>query len=722
VTDNGPHATAPTTTKTTHAFNSAKGFLESATTVDSTYGTLTRTFTDDGDGNPGTIVAAGSSGLTGSFTDTLSFQDGLVKTVERSGLTTAWKSLDLDLDPDTRVVTASRDPHGLATTLQYDSFGRTTSVTPPGEGVTTACYQNPSGGFPALTIFRKGSTIGAACTFDDGAPPGGGWTQTHEGVQYDGFGRVIREVRRIPTLFASPSNTYFARRETRYDAAGHRVYLSEWTPCPKDVSYSSSDVRNCTKPMPLSGGNPGTGTTWESFDPLGRPRLVTRADGKTTNLLYTDASILHSNSYLRVTVNGVGGTNPITYFRFDPLGRTSSVQEPNVGGSADTTTYAYNVFDRVASAAQTRGTTTQTRSFTFDKLGLLRSQSEPEDGTTTYSFDALGNPTSKSHGGISYTMTYDEAGRLEVAEASGAPTGTTYLMNCWDGTGTPCPDGSANSSGGSIFKGRLTKTVATNYIPTIGPQITHDYQYLTGSGRLGADVTKIGNGDLSSTFTQSWTYTTLGLIDLHNHPRATGTWQVDNSYSSGFPTKVVANGQTIAQNVTFNSSGGIASWKAGNNVITTIMQDSSLLPRPSSIATSGSTGGSFSSGTYTYDGAGNITQIGTGDSFTYDARSRLKTATLAGQPVRSFDYDGFNNLKQNGSLTNRHRFGDEPDHERLGAVRRPREPDNLQWRGDVLRRAGSSNPEDSGEHGLDVSLRLGRGAAGEVSEHERAAS
>jgi hypothetical protein len=82
-----------------------------------------------------------------------------------------------------------------------------------------------------------------------------------------------------------------------------------------------------------------------------------------------------------------------------------------------------------------------------------------------------------------------------------------------------------------------------------------------------------------------------------------------------------------------------------------------MSPRPSSRTPSSCPGcrasrtsGSFGSGAYVYDGAGNITGIGS-DSFTYDARSRLKTATLSGQPQRTFSYDGFNNLTQNGSLT-----------------------------------------------------------------------
>ncbi len=52
-------------------------------------------------------------------------------------------------------------------------------------------------------------------------------------------------------------------------------------------------------------------------------------------------------------------------------------------------------------------------------------------------------------------------------------------------------------------------------------------------------------------------------------------------------------------------------------------------------------------GTYQYDGAGNIKAIGN-DVFVYDAVSRLKSATLAsaGGVGESYDYDAFGNLKK----------------------------------------------------------------------------
>jgi len=78
----------------------------------------------------------------------------------------------------------------------------------------------------------------------------------------------------------------------------------------------------------------------------------------------------------------------------------------------------------------------------------------------------------------------------------------------------------------------------------------------------------------------------------------------------------------------------------GTNVTTTIWQDEqNLLPRPSAISTSGS---APPIGSYTYDGAGNIKQIGN-DTFNYDTLSRLSDATLSGLGSQYYCYDVYGN-------------------------------------------------------------------------------
>jgi RHS repeat-associated protein len=666
VTDTVSSPPVPISVSTTYAFNTTTGFLNSTTTTDGSNGTLTRSFTST-NGNPTAETAAGTSGLSGSFTDSRTFQSGLVTSRQRSSI--AWKSFDVVRDTNGGVITESRDPNysttnsTLKTTYTYDALGRLTTVGVPGESTLRACYLIPTGVYPLFTLVGKG--LASTCPKDDGAPPAGGWTTTAEGYQYDGFGRVIREIRRFPNAFAAPNDTYFARRETRYDAAGHRSYLSEWKGCTKDTAtpFNPTDISSCAIPMPVAAGNPGTGTTWSDFDPFGRPRHIQRADSTTTDILYTDdgvtPNITHSDSLQKITVNGVGGTNPVTKIRQDVLGRVIFVREP----SAETTNYKYNVLDKLAEVTQIRSSTTQTRTFTYDKFAFLRSEKHPEKWdptiapsgapvTTTYGYDALGNVTSKVDGapGATYSFTYDAAGRL-TKESTGT---STYIVSCYDGSATNvnCVDGTANSVGGSYPLGHMTRGIGTNFIPTIATQIIDDFEWSTAAGRLTVHKSAIGNGDLKSATTESWTYTTLGLENTYFHPRSNGSFPVTTSYSTGLPTKVVANSQTVAQSVSYDPAGGLASWSAGNTgtaVVTTISQATSMMPRPSRIQAT--TTPAFDTGTYTYDGDGNITAGGdSGDVFTYDTLSRLSSAKLSGQ-TRAVAYDGFGNLTQNGGLT-----------------------------------------------------------------------
>jgi len=663
-TDAGTGIAAPTSTSTTYSFNTSNGFLNSSSTTDASYGTLAHAFTDDGSGNPGTEVmtASGAGMTTTSFADMRTYANGVLKTTQRSGM--GWKSTDTDLDPNTRLVQTSRDPNvALATTFVYDQLGRVTSIAKPGEGLETMCYLNAAGVYPPFLILRKGSTTALACQKDDGSGP---WTNTMEGFQYDGFGRVIREIRRLPTPLGA-SDIYFSRRERRYDSAGHLVLLSQWTPCPKDAAYAVTNISNCAKPIPTGTFN-GNFTAWSQFDPFGRPGRVLRPDGDPTDVSYADGSVAFSESKTTVTVYRISGSQiAVTVLTRDPLGRTTTVQEPDVAGEANVVTnYKYNALDQLAEVSQpgagTTAGTTQTRTFTYDKLGFLRVEKVPEKWsgslpvTNSYDiYDAIGDIKQKTEGSgttkVISTYTYDSAGRLLQLEA---PAGTKYAVNCYDGA-TTCDGVTGVPSGGTYPKGHRTRSVGYNYIPRNGPQLIQDYTYSdpTGSSRLSAKATAAGNGDLTWSSSQSWTYSPLGLVATRSHPRSTGSLVETMTYSSGLPTKVSAsvNGGAatdIVKSVTYDSAAEIATWQAGNNVTTTITQDGFQFPRPQRIQTTGVVGGNFDTGTIFYDGNGNITQMGS-DLFAYDQRSRLTSATLQGfTPARTYAYDRFGNMTSVG--------------------------------------------------------------------------
>ncbi len=609
---------SPSIIPTSYTFSTSTGFLQQVSVSDGANGTLTRVFAPDSVGNPQTETITGTAGLSGQFTDTRTFQSGLVTSTRRTGI--SWSSFDVTRDPDTGLITQSRDANGLVTLYDYDALGRITSITPPGgELPTKICYLAAVTGNPAFTIAKKSS--GDPCQRDDGIPATG--SGEFNGYQFDGFGRLIREIRRLPNALSTGS--YFSKRETRYDGAGHRAFVSELSPCPIS-SYPGTSISNCAFPVPQASTGL-TGTAWSNFDPFGRAQAVTRADGSTTTVSYADGSVAFSDTLESVAVNNVSGSAATTATRKDVLGRVVSVDEPSISGMRGDTSYRYNALDKLAEVKQPLdAVNSQLRTFNYDAFGFLRSETHPEKGTASYGgYDAMGNALSKTEGSVASTFVYDAAGRLTRQIAAGV----SYLTNCYDGAST-CADGNAGFSGGTYKLGRLTRRYGFNPRSPRQPRVTEDFTYAlaTGAG-LSRKTTVYTNAPHAATpaINETWTYNSLGLVSAYGLPFAGTTPDVTASieYASGVPTRLVsttpAGSQTLVNSSQYNPSAGLASWTAGspNNLTVTIEQEASLMPRPRRISTTG-----FDTGIFSYDGAGNVTAIGS-DLFTYDVRSRVKT-------------------------------------------------------------------------------------------------
>ena len=96
---------------------------------------------------------------------------------------------------------------------------------------------------------------------------------------------------------------------------------------------------------------------------------------------------------------------------------------------------------------------------------------------------------------------------------------------------------------------------------------------------------------------------------------------------------------------TYGPAGGLTGYTTGNGVTTTIEPDPNLMPRPRRIYTSD---GNFDTGIYSYDGAGNILGMGP-DTFTYDANSRLLSATYP-TGNQTYEYDVYGNLTKKAGV------------------------------------------------------------------------
>lgn len=589
--------------------------------------------------NYGSFPTVGTDG--DMFGKTYAYQNGQLLTarwINGSTFTTTFNFRDVTRDGTTGWVTASRDTSGLATVYTYDNLGRPTQIAPPStaELKTRVCYDSPG----ATTAYRASAAQACPVSSSNTA------VTTWEHYDFDGLGRLVREQRLEPASAVS-------KRFTLYDGTRHGYFQSEWVTNATSETIATDVATTCT----FAGGNASTsrpsaapGAYRLCWDPFGRPQqMVGAKHSSLATITRLDGTVPYSDTWEQATTYCVNGTfaafatpscssgsiNPSTSTRRDAFGRITSVTEP----TGDTTTYAHDVNGKLLSVAQG----VQSRSFGYDTTGLVRSETTPEGGSVTYdAIGSLGNVRQESRpGGVVLARTFDFAGRLTEEDAAGSK----YAVHCYDGKPT-CADGGAGYAGGSYPAGKLTRRYGYNRIPTIGPTVDEQFEYSDAGGRLSKLVTSAGNGDLSASATQSWVYGNLGLVSSHNDPRSSVAFGVAYTYTNGLPTAVNGNGANVVTAAAYNPAAGLASWTAGNTgtpIVTTITQDATMLPRPASISNS-----LWSSGTYTYDGAGDILKMGTSDVFTYDSLARLKSATYS-STLRSFGYDRYGNLTQNGA-------------------------------------------------------------------------
>jgi RHS repeat-associated protein len=171
---------------------------------------------------------------------------------------------------------------------------------------------------------------------------------------------------------------------TKYDAMGRAYFVSAPFIC------TAQDYRTCTSTT-------GTTTQW---DAAGRVFTVKDANTGTTTHTYTVTSThgLIDQSVLSPTPTGDQSTNgKQRAMQYNGLGQLISVCEVNVYSDAGScgfgiagqngylTTYNYDAAGRLVGVTQ--GGTTQTRQFSFDGLGRLISETNPESGNTQYYFD-----------------------------------------------------------------------------------------------------------------------------------------------------------------------------------------------------------------------------------------------------------------------------------------------------------------------------------------------
>ena len=530
---------------------------------------------------------------TAAYTLNHDWQNGVQSSTQYSGVT--WKSLDLTIDAAGRVQT-SRDPGGFATGYTYHPSGQLWTVTPPGMAKTTYTYANAKQVDGVLTAPAEVTAVTASTTGD-----------IETVYQYDSFGRLWREKHRMTDTAGT-----WTLRQTTYDGLDRPKSVSE--------TVSLAGVANELAYVPQS-------KTDFAYDSFGRVTKVTPPDAVDVGTIRTDYVGVRTVTRKVPTATGGPGaalSDVSTTETYDAHGRLVSVTE---GGLA--TKYTYDIGGRLHGVEMPDGAgQAQTRTFTYDKRGLLQSEQHPElgvngHGSVTYTnYDARRHPRRKTIGSVQLDTTFDAAERATLVTQAGVGTLKQFA---WD-AGYSC-----NATTGC--PGRLAAAARYNRDPVLGEVVvTEAYHYNPVHGGAERRDRTVGDGTsfsgASFFFTQS--YNDLGAVHTLSYPcmkNSAGNCRQEDrqralthAYTRGALTKM-----NDWADITYQPSGLIDTVTHATGIDTvkeTWAADPRGLARVRKITATKGGSELWSTGTYDFDGAGNIRKRGM-TSYVYDAFQRL---------------------------------------------------------------------------------------------------
>lgn len=451
------------------------------------------------------------------------------------------KSKDLTVDSSTGLAITSRDGNNRETVYDYDALGRLKTVKPPAE--TESVYDYFVDQRPVHVVAKQ-------------QLPNASTTETESHYYYDGLGRLIQEKRRMPLGWATVSHTY--------DASGRKASVTVPT-------YTTTSDYSAPSQIP---------STVHSYDILGRPTKVVAPDLSVVETHYVGDREVSRDSKVATTA---GVTTNQTLFRttevYDGFGRLVEVREPLPNGSSTftSTSYTYDFGDRLLSVLNGQNP----RTFEYDRAGNLLSDTHPERGTGTYTYDARGRLLTKKIGtSISLLNVYDAAERL------------THVLDQKEGD-RPLKIFTYDTKDTVVERGKLVEQTRYNYFPDATYVVSDRFQYQAATGRLASKETEVQTPTGTKKATQQYTYNSVGQPAAINFPvcsACTGspsqprtlplTWQdglLTSISSAATAIDYAASGATTRVVHATNDPG------AANGVVDEYEQDASGLTRPTRI-------------------------------------------------------------------------------------------------------------------------------------------
>jgi RHS repeat-associated protein len=304
-----------------------------------------------------------------------------------------------------------------------ESLGETYTVPAIGTMATSYAYQHsysPTTGLPGATLIpaaggmpQEITTVGYCGASGLDVPCSLGGTNGYEqSVAYTALGQVAQQVIGSASNKATVSNSYDPNTGALTDQNVVNTAVSA-TPM-DDTSYGYDPSGNITSQTDVRNGT-STETQCFTYDPLDR---LTQA--WTTS---TTASSCTTQPSASTVTDGITGGAYWTSWTFDQQGQIgqpqSQVQHNLIGGTDNTTTYAYGGSDPSCATPSAGAHTLATASTTGGTTA-----------TATYCYDARGNTTSRTTPSGQQSLVWNDEGQLYQA-TTGANTTSYY----YDATG-----------------------------------------------------------------------------------------------------------------------------------------------------------------------------------------------------------------------------------------------------------------------------------------------
>ncbi|MEO6924841.1 MAG: RHS repeat-associated core domain-containing protein, partial [Bryocella sp.] len=444
-------------------------------------------------------------------------------------------------------------------------------------------------------------------------------------TQFDGLGRKSHT-----TLNDPPSSGIFV--DYTYDSRGNLASVSNPYRATSDPTY---------------------GVTQFTYDVLNRKRTQTQQDGNT--LLWDYSGNAGTGETTKFT-DEVGNQWQRTS---DALGRLIQVEEPN----SVPTYYSYDLLnnltevDQGAPAGQSGGLA---RSFTYDSLSRLRSATNPEAGTVSYTYYPNSDLYTKTDArGIATTYLYDELDRVKSKTYSDATYPVSYTYDISSGPSPMNTIGHLTEEKTTVQGMPMTERAIDQYDAMgrikserqcfVGGCGAHAYT-LTHQYNLAGDVIAANNG-MSNSYAESFGYSYNGAERLQ---------EVTSSLSDATHPGTLFQAQQYGPIGLVQANYAIASGGSTAGFTQVLGRDQRERMTAETDATTAATPVTLYAYAVGYSGNGNLqsladTQMGQW-SYTYDSLNRLlqgtsSLGTYAGLTL-AWGYDNYGNrLNQTASGT-----------------------------------------------------------------------